>query len=210
MKSIRHKYIYISLVLLMNTVFADNLGVVGKTYPISEPDMIEWIKAKAAALMKSGEWQKIQNKAIDNAKQQINYPKAIAGISDATVTKTWYFTPIVTLNENLTDGRGHVIAKAGKYNALRYKPFDTQMIFINGNNQKQVDWALTRNNESGIKTKIILTQGSFMDLDKKYKVWFYYDQNGKYTQKLNIKHVPAIVTQSGDQLKITEISNTEI
>ena len=96
MKSIRHKYIYISLVLLMNTVFADNLGVVGKTYPISEPDMIEWIKAKAAALMKSGEWQKIQNKAIDNAKQQINYPKAIAGISDATVTKTWYFTPIVT------------------------------------------------------------------------------------------------------------------
>ena len=49
-----------------------------------------------------------------------------------------------------------------------------------------------------------------MDLDKKHKVWFFYDQNGKYTQKLNIKHVPAIVEQVEDELKITEIANSEI
>ena len=107
-------------------------------------------------------------------------------------------------------GRGHVIAKAGSYNALRYKPFDVQLLFINGNNQKQVDWALNKNTESGVRTKIVLTQGSFMDLDKKHKVWFFYDQNGKYTQKLNIKHVPAIVEQVEDELKITEIANSEI
>jgi hypothetical protein len=71
-------------------------------------------------------------------------------------------------------------------------------------------WALEKNKESDIRTKIILTSGSFMDLDKAHKVWFYYDQGGKYTQKLKITHVPAIVKQDGIQLKITEISNNEI
>ena len=198
------------LILGMASCFADNLGVVGKVYPINEPDMIAWIKSKADAMMKSGEWQQIQNKTIANVKQQINNPTPVIGITDATVTKVTYFKPMIQTKQDISDTRGHVIAKAGNYNALRYKPFDVQLLFINGNNLKQVDWALAKNSESGTKTKIVLTQGSFMNLDKKYKVWFYYDQNGKYTQKLNIKHVPAIVIQDGDQLKITEIANTEI
>lgn len=210
MKTFKPLLLGIGCLFLIHGGFADNLGVVGKTYQINEPDMIEWIKSKAAAMVKSGEWQKIQNKAISDAREQINHPKPINGISDAATTRSWFYTPIVTLKDNLTDGKGRIVAKAGQYNALRYKPFDTQLIFINGNNQKQVDWALAKNAESGTKTKIVLTQGSFLDLDKKYRVWFYYDQNGKYTQKLNIKHVPAIVTQAGDQLKITEVSNTEI
>ena len=49
-----------------------------------------------------------------------------------------------------------------------------------------------------------------MELDKKHKVWFYYDQNGTYTSKLNIKHVPAMVEQEGVQIKITELTNNEI
>lgn len=189
---------------------ADDLGVVGKVYPISEPDMIEFIKSKAKALVDSGQWEQIRQQGIANAKDHINNPKPVTGITDATITKTWYYTPMVQLKEPLTDGRGRVIAKAGNYNALKYKPFDVQLLFINGNNQKQVEWALAKNSESDIRTKIVLTSGSFMDLDKKFKVWFYYDQSGKYTQKLNIQHVPAIVRQSGTQLQITEIANTEL
>lgn len=198
------------VVVLITNSFADDLGVVGKTYPVNEPDMIEWIKAKAGMMMKNGQWQKIQNQTIEKTKEQINHPTAIAGITDAQVTKFWYYKPMIQIKQDLTDTKGHVIAKAGNYNALRYKPFDVQLLFINGNNPKQVDWALAKNSESDIRTKIVLTQGSFMDLDKKYKVWFYYDQNGKYTQKMNITHVPAIVKQDGDQLKIMEIANSEI
>lgn len=204
------KSIFLLTILVATSCLADDLGIVGNTYPITEPDMIAWIKAKAATMMQNGEWQKIQNQAIDKAKQQINHPVAVAGISDAQVTNVSYYKPMVQAKKDVTDTRGHIIVKAGNYNALRYKPFDVQLLFINGNNQKQVDWALAKNAESDVRTKIVLTQGSFMDLDKKHKVWFYYDQNGKYTQKLNIKHVPAIVVQDGEQLKITEIANTEI
>ena len=195
---------------LLTSAYAEDMGVVGKTYPIAEPDMIDWIKSRASAMMKDGQWEQIQKQAVAKAKNQINSPMPVEGITDTTQTKTWYYTPMIQLKQALTDTRGHVIAKAGSYNALKYKPFDVQLVFINGNNPKQVDWALARNAESDIRTKIVLTQGSFMDLDKKHKVWFYYDQNGKYTQKLKIAHVPAIVKQDDEQLKITEISNKEI
>jgi conjugal transfer pilus assembly protein TraW len=187
--------------------YAEDLGVVGKTYPILEPDMIEWIKAKADTMIKNGQWQQIQNQAVTNAKNQINNPNPVKGITDAKVTKTWYYKPLIELKHNLTDIKGHIIAKAGLYNALRYKPFDTQLLFINGNNKKQVNWAVDHFKNDGVKTKIVLTQGSFINLDKQFKLWFYYDQNGRYTQKLNIQHVPAIVIQDGEELKISEINN---
>lgn len=199
----------IFMLIAMMNCFADDLGVVGKTYPISEPDMIDWIKAKATHMVQTGQWQQIQNQAIAKVKQQINNPAPVSGITDAQVTNVRYYKPMIQVKEDITDTRGHIIVKAGNYNALRHKPFDVQLLFINGNNSKQVAWALAKHSESS-RTKIVLTQGSFMDLDKKHKVWFYYDQNGKYTQKLNITHVPAIVEQEIDQLKITEISNNEI
>ena len=182
------------MIISMNYMsYAEDLGVVGKTYPIAEPDMIEWIKAKADTMIKNGQWQQIQNKAILKAKNQINNPAPIVGITDSIENKTWYYKPMIQVKSDLTDTRGHIIAKVGLYNALKYKPFDTQLLFINGNNTKQLDWAVNHAKNDGIKTKIVLTQGSFIDLDKHYKIWFFYDQNGKYTQKLNIHHVPAIV-----------------
>ncbi len=190
--------------------YTEDLGVVAKVYPIAEPDMIEWIKAKAAVMMKNGQWQQIQNQAVANAKNQINNPKPIANVTDAVETKTWYYKPMIQLKHDLTDGSGHVIAKTGLYNALKYKPFDVQLLFINGNNSKQVLWAVNHVKTDSVISKVVLTQGSFMKLDKQFKVWFFYDQNGKYTQKLKIQHVPAIVSQDGEQLKIMEISNNEI
>lgn len=197
------------LSVLFVSCFADDLGTIGKTYPIVEPDMIDWIKSKATVIMQNGKWQQIQNQAIAKVKQQINNPAPVLGITDAQVTNVIYLKPTIQVSNNITDTRGHIIIKAGNYNPLRYKSFDGELLFINGNNAKQVSWALIKNSINQ-RVKIVLTQGSFLDLDKKYKVWFYYDQNGKYTQKLNIKHVPAIVEQEGEKLKITEIANSEI
>lgn len=189
---------------------AEDMGTVGRTYPVAEPDMIEWIKARAATMMQNGEWDNIQKKAIQTATDRIKNPQAVPNITDATSHKEWFYTPYVDVSKDIKDTKGNVIAKAGRYNALRYKPMDVRLVFINGNNEKQVEWALAKNNESDIRTKIVLTQGSFLDLDKKYKVWFYYDQNGTYTSKLNIKHVPALVEQQGTQIKITELANSEL
>jgi len=53
--------------------------------------------------------------------------------------------------------------------------------------------------------KIILINGSPLELQKKYKLWVYFDQSGILTTKFGIKHVPATVSQEGKRLKIREI-----
>jgi conjugal transfer pilus assembly protein TraW len=55
------------------------------------------------------------------------------------------------------------------------------------------------------KLKVILTGGSYLDLMRRWKRPVFFDQQGTLTEKLGIRHVPALVTQDGKRLKIEEI-----
>lgn len=193
----------------LNLANADNLGIVGKTYLITEPDLIDVIKAKAKNLIDTGQWAKLQEQTISRAKNQILNPPPLLNITDAKEPRTTYYDPTFLLNHDIFDAQGRMIAKKGYYNPLTYKPFLSELIFINGNNQKQIDWAVNRFKTNNKKTKIILVSGKYIDLDKRYKIWFYYDQNGKYTEKLGINHVPAIAYQDGKTIRIDEIPLSE-
>ena len=52
------------------------------------------------------------------------------------------------------------------------------------------------------QAKIILVKGSPLKLQRKEKIWIYFDQGGILTSKLGITQVPALVVQEGLQLKI--------
>jgi conjugal transfer pilus assembly protein TraW len=52
---------------------------------------------------------------------------------------------------------------------------------------------------------VILTGGSYLDLMRRWKRPVFFDQQGTLTDKLGIRHVPALVTQDGKRLKIEEI-----
>ncbi|MCX8514756.1 MAG: type-F conjugative transfer system protein TraW [Burkholderiales bacterium] len=184
---------------------ADDLGTVGKTYPIAEPDMIEVIKNKAKTMVANGQWDKIKQQSIDSAKSKVYNPQPVIGITHTKKEQIIYYDPMFRVDEDIKDGQGHVIAKAGYYNPLTFKPFPEELIFIDGADQVQVEWAVARFKSNTKKTKIILTSGSYINLDKKYRIWFYYDQNGKYTEKLGIKHVPATVNQEGKKIRINEL-----
>ena len=47
--------------------------------------------------------------------------------------------------------------------------------------------------------------GSYLDLMRRWKRPVFFDQQGQLTDKLGIRHVPALVTQDGKRLKIEEI-----
>ena len=81
------------------------------------------------------------------------------------------------------------------------------LIFIDGNDKSQTEYGLSKYKELNEKVKIILINGSPTDLmiEHKNKTQFYFDQDGVLTNKLGIKHVPAIVTQDGLRLKVTEV-----
>lgn len=201
MKIIIYSIFSLSVIL----AHADNLGVYGRTFPIIEPDLIDLIKDRAKNLINSGKWAQIQEKTISKAKDQILSPPLLENITDTKENRTVYFDPTFFLDHNIYDSEGKLIAKSGYYNPLTYKPFTAELIFINGEKSSQVEWAVNRFKTTHKKIKIILTGGKYIDLDKKYKIWFYYDQKGKYTSKFNIRHVPALAYQEGKRIRIDEI-----
>ena len=102
---------------------------------------------------------------------------------------------------NLIRPRGATI------NSLSRISMREALIFIDGNDKSQTEYGLSKYKELNEKVKIILINGSPTDLmiEHKNKTQFYFDQDGVLTNKLGIKHVPAIVTQDGLRLKVTEV-----
>ena len=103
------------------------------------------------------------------------------------------------MTQDLADHNGKVFARAGE----QFNPLDrvkmSPMLFIDGDNEKQINWALKKISEKKIFrhdfAKIVLVKGSPFDLQEKLKRSIYFDQQGLLTKKLGIEHVPAIVFQ---------------
>jgi conjugal transfer pilus assembly protein TraW len=82
---------------------------------------------------------------------------------------------------------------------LEHVSWGQPLVFIDGQDDAQVAWALKQNAE------IVLVQGSPVTLSEKHSKWFYFDQAGVLTKKFGITQVPAIVSQEAQRLKIEEI-----
>jgi conjugal transfer pilus assembly protein TraW len=79
------------------------------------------------------------------------------------------------------------------------------LLFIDARDTAQIKRASGILDERGGKLKVILTGGSYLDLMHRWKRPVFFDQQGTLTEKLGIRHVPALVTQDGKRLKIEEI-----
>jgi hypothetical protein len=73
------------------------------------------------------------------------------------------------------------------------------LLFIDARDTAQVKRASGILDERGGKLKVILTGGSYLDLMRRWKRPVFFDQQGTLTEKLGIRHVPALVTQDGKE-----------
>lgn len=193
----------IFLILVSPSLHAKDYGVHGHTFEILEPDLLKQILRKLSVLEESGTLEAHNRHLKKRVRASLHRPPSVSGIKHATTSRTFIYDPTITVPYDLKDHEGRVFHKAGtKINPLTIRPMKTSLIFLDGNNEEQVVWALK--NFPDLKTKIILTSGSPFDLMDIYDRPFYFDQGGALTQKLGIKQVPAVVFQEGMQLKIEE------
>jgi conjugal transfer pilus assembly protein TraW len=198
------------LVGIQGESVAKNVGVIGKIYLIAEEDLLVLIKTRLQAMQDRGEIRAANIAFRDRSIAYINRPTPVLGITNVQENKTYYFDPSIIVQKTITDQNGNIIAKKGdvinplKTNFLK-KSLKEKMIFIDGDNQKQVDWALALYKKDKANDKIILTSGSPIDLMKKYQKRFYFDQYGKISAHFNLKHVPTVIEQAGLKLKISEV-----
>lgn len=181
---------------------AKDLGSYGVTFDIKEEDAIEMMKRKMVEKEKNGDIS-IRNQIIkERLKSKAVRPTPSFGITKATRTREFFYNPSISFNRDLRGKDNKIFYKAGtKVNPLHHMDFNEKWLFLDGDDEKQVDWALAT---SGNKV-LILTNGSPAELMKKHKVRFFFDQNSMFTRKFGINHVPAILEKAGEVLKIKEL-----
>jgi conjugal transfer pilus assembly protein TraW len=191
---------------------AIDFGVMGETFSIQEEDLREVIKARLLHLERTGELKKHQQYLSKTAVERVKRPAPVRNVHNTTQPRTFEYDPSITVSSDLKDDKGRVFQPKGK----RINPLDTiklskNLIFLDGDDQAQVSWALSLPNDpKTLVPKLILVNGSPWLLEEKHKRRFYFDKGGALTAKLKIQQVPARVSQSDKQLKIEELLLEEL
>jgi conjugal transfer pilus assembly protein TraW len=203
------KQISVALILMLPFLsLADALkdyGIRGATFVIKERSLLEVIYERLAKAQDDGKIAQLQENFAQKVKQKISKPLPPLGIVNTQEAREFFFEPSYLQTQDVKDHKERIIVKAGtSINPLNHLAWGEAMLFIDGDDQAQVQWALKHLNDEG-SAKIVLVKGSPLELNDQYDRWFYFDQAGVLTSKLGIKQVPSIVTQDGLRLKIQEI-----
>lgn len=211
-----------ALMMLSYSSFAfSDAEKIGTVYPIKEQSMLEYIMQKLKQKETDGEIEKMQDEFKKQVLNTINNPAGIS-LPNATKTSERIYDTTVTINQNIPLPDGDFLYKAGtKFNPLLIKGLSKKIIFIDGNDKAQVEYAVNEHKNSGYQDKIVLVSGSYIDLMKEYKVRFFFDQtksgvgNGQritLVKKFGIKALPSMVYQKSKDtpyLTIKEVSLNE-
>jgi conjugal transfer pilus assembly protein TraW len=193
----------------MSGAFAIDLGTIGPTYPISEPNLLDFIAQRLKEKERSGELARLLNQARDRGIQAVRQPQAVAGVRTTQTPRTFYVDPSFVLDRNILDPQGHILFAAGsRHNPLDVVALSKHLLFFDARDQRQVKRARALIGTYQGRVKPILTAGSYLDLMKAWRTPVFYDQQGALTRRLGIGQVPALVSQEGKRLRIDELEVT--
>ncbi|AQH06147.1 conjugal transfer protein (plasmid) [Burkholderia sp. KK1] len=193
---------------------AEDLGVKAQTYALDR-DATEQIKDVMRHKQQSGEmdtfWKNYRDKVIASIKN----PPSLGVRSDYT-TRTELHDLRFVIPSDYKDQNGNVIVKRGTVvEPLKVMPLTSGLLFIDGTDPKQVEYAIRRSQREPMK--IVLTAGSPYLMRIKYQnvpwrgekgVPFYFDQRKIIISTLaklygiQIASVPAALFQQGDKLAV--------
>lgn len=213
----------------INTALAKDFGKQAATFEIKEEGFVRMMHRKLENLNFAEHQQKMQ----DLARKKVEEPAAVAGISKATKTVSYSFDPSYVLDQDIVLPCGKILYEKGtRVNPLDDMSWDGKLVFIDGRDEAQISWVkdnyleeILLNSRAVVKenlrelnkdyaknasnsdgTKIVLTVGKPLELERTIGSPIYFDQAGELTRKFNISYVPAIIEQEGKYLKVTEIN----
>ena len=186
---------------------ADDLGVVGPTYEIVERDALELITSKLKQMEQSGELAKYQEDYKNKVVNGIEHPRPLTGFKSTDTASTHYYDPTIVTEKDIVDATGKLIYPRGtRVNPLDYVGWNTYLLFVDGRDEKQLEFSKKIVATSDRPVKVVLVAGEPMALMRKWKSQVYFDQGGKLIKRFSIDQVPAIVRQEGKRLRIDELN----
>lgn len=184
---------------------AKDYGQAAQTFPVIEPDLLSTIESRLRRAEASGELARTNEMFAKRVEAKVRRPDPVAGLTPARAARSWDFDPSVTMERDIRDQKGNLIAAAGqRINPLDFVSIRQDLVFIDGDDPEQMAWATARYTD--IKAKIILVKGSPVEQMTAKKRRFYFDQAGKLTSRFGIEHTPAVVTQAGKLMRVSEVA----
>ncbi len=210
------KTAYMAIVLYISTssniVFAKDFGNRGANYPVAEESILLSLQKKFAEL----DLKKEEERMRSIAEERVRNPIPVSGIIPAKETREFWHDPTYILTEDAVLPCGRVLYKAGTaVNPLDYMNLDRRLFFIDGREEKQVEWLRgqllpdSSSFDKKIEDRIILVGGSPPEIQDKLGFEVYFDQGGELTTRFGIRGSPAVAAQAGKNLKIVEVAVDE-
>ena len=197
MSNILNKTLVICFLMINAALFAKDFGVHGKVFPIQEESMDKFFKEQ----FKDVDQEKLQIDIQKRIIETVKNPKSVDYLKEALVYRSFLFDPSIFVQEDIKDIDGNIIIQKGTHvNPLVIQPFSQGYLFLDGSNQKHIDWALQ---QKGPIT-YILTKGSPFDLQEELDKDVFFDQYGALSKRLGLEYIPAKITQEGDKVRIEE------
>lgn len=183
---------------------AKDFGTVGQIFGVVEVDLLSVIEARLKQAQASGEIDRVNAGFAKRAVEKAKRPTPVTGITPTAKPRSWTFDPTMTVQRDIRDQKGNLIAAAGhKVNPLDFVSMHQALIFVDGDDGAQLDWAVKAYPD--LKAKIIFVKGSPFEAMGQRKRRFYFDQEGRLTSRFGIAHVPAVVSQTGKVLDVSEL-----
>ncbi len=191
---------------LPGAVSAKDLGVRGATWAIAEPDLLAQIETRLVEMERSGELARLEEEARARARMKLEEPDPAPGIAPARERRSRLFDPAIAVARDIRLPDGSLIAPAGtRVNPLERVTLARDLLFVDGRRDAEIAWALGWEEESGRSTRIVLLAGRPLELMRRHRHPFFFDQGGRLAARFGLRLTPSLVAQAGMYLRITEV-----
>ena len=203
------KSLVVSLLLAVASPYAacaKDLGVRGATWPVAEPDLLAEIESRLRGMERSGELARLEREARADARARLEEPDPVPGIVPATEERSRLLDPSITVARDVRTPDGTLVAAAGtRVNPLERMTLTRDLLFVDGRRASEIAWALAREADGGRSARIVLLAGRPLELARRHRRPFHFDQGGVLAARFGIAATPSLVGQAGTLLRITEI-----
>ncbi len=183
-------------------VTAKDLGVRGATWAVAEPDLLAQIEARLLEMERSGELARLEQEARANARRKLEEPGSVPGIAPAVEERSRLWNPAITVARDIRTPDGVLIAATGtRVNPLERVALARDLLFVDGRREAEIAWALSHDRPA----KIVLLAGRPLELMRRHRRPFFFDQGGRLSARFGLRFTPSLVEQAGSRLRITEI-----
>lgn len=187
-----------------------DMGLLGPTVDIHEPDLIEVAQQKMAEL----DLEAMKQKAIDRFWHRHTGHPLPTVMEDAERR----VDPTVIIHQDIVDAQGNVVTPAGEINPLDLMPFDQKLIIIDPEQSWQVALAAdeVRNTRQSITVTVMATR---IDPDQGWELFentqeqidaALYLLPPDMASRFQIAKVPSIVTADSETFIVTELSQPTV